>query len=146
VEINDPSVVVAIGDALAKAFQELRAWVSQRRAQTEVLDEKELAAVRAFQKAVVGTSQYVGNLDAGAAAGRARELEIAGLWSDAAIAFYGVNDKVAPLLHLKALSWSRPAQWIEAEVVRAGITLQEMNDLLLNLLAGRDPKSSSGAS
>lgn len=59
---------------------------------------------------------------------------MAELWSQAAIAFYGVNDKIVPLLHLKALSWSRPAQWIDDKVVEAGITLTEMNELLMQLL------------
>lgn len=58
-------------------------------------------------------------------------------WSSdrrAAIAFYGVNEKIAPLLHLKALSWSRPAQWIDEQVVAAGITLSEMNKLMIQIL------------
>jgi hypothetical protein len=43
-----------------------------------------------------------------------------------------------PLLHLKALSWSRPAQWIDEKVVEAGITLDEMNELLMQLLKTGD--------
>jgi len=42
---------------------------------------------------------------------------------------------IPPLLHLKALSWSRPARWIDEKVVAAGITLDEMNDLTLQILA-----------
>src|SRR5262249_5700701 len=96
--------------------------------------ERELNAVRAFQTAVINTSNYVGKLESGGHGDRAHEEELAKLWSDAAMAFYGVNDKIAPLLHLKALSWSRPAQWIDEKVVEAGISLTEMNELLIQLL------------
>ena len=130
----DPSVVVAVGDAITKAFQELRGWVAQRRARTTALGERELNAVHAFQTAVISTSNYVGKLEGGGQPDRGHEEELASLWSDAAIAFYGVNDKIVPLLHLKALSWSRPAQWIDKKVVEAGITLDEMNELLMQLL------------
>lgn len=133
-----PSVIVAVGDAITKAFQELRGWVTQRRARTTALGERELNAVRAFQTAVIGTSNYVGKLEGGAQPDRRHEEELAGLWSDAAIAFYGVNEKIVPLLHLKALSWSRPAQWIDEKVVEAGITLDEMNELLMQLLKTGD--------
>jgi hypothetical protein len=86
-----PSVIVAVGDAITKAFQELRGWVTQRRARTTALGERELNAVRAFQTAVIGTSNYVGKLEGGAQPDRGHEEELAGLWSDAAIAFYGVK-------------------------------------------------------
>ena len=134
----DPSAAIAVGDAITKAFQELRGWVAQRRARKAVLGERELNAVRTFQTAVISTSNYVGRLEGGGQADRRQEEELAKLWSDAAIAFYGVNDKISPLLHLKALSWSRPAQWIDEKVVEAGITLSEMNELLMQVLTQRD--------
>ena len=93
-----------------------------------------LTAVRAFQTAVIATSSYVGRLETGAKEDRSQEEKLANLWSDAAFAFYGVNDEIAPLLHVKALSWSRPARWIDEEVVKSGITLDKMNELLTQLL------------
>ena len=94
--------------------------------------------VRAFQTAVIRTSNYIGRLESGGQGDRTQEEELANLWSDAAIAFYGVNDKITPLLHLKALSWSRPAEWIDEKVVEAGITISEMNDLLTQILEKGD--------
>jgi hypothetical protein len=129
--MTDP---VAVGRALVEAFKALQGWVTDRQAQQTKLEEKELGAVRAFQTAVIATSNYVGRLEAGAEGDRPREEELASLWSDAAIAFYAVNKDIAPLLHLKALSWSRPARWIDEEVVKSGITLDKMNELLTQLL------------
>lgn len=99
-----------------------------------MLGVRELNAVHAFQTAVISTSNYVCTLEGGERPDREREEELAKLWSDAAIALYGVNDKMAPLLHLKALSWSRIAQWIDEKVVKVGITFTEMNELLMQLL------------
>lgn len=125
---------------MALAFQELRAWVDQRRKQRAELEDSEFQALRALQRAVLDTSHYVGNLEAGAAVNRGEEIRLSELWADAALNFYGVNDRISPLLHLKAYSWSRPARWIDEKVVEAGITLDEMNELLLQLL-GRDDTS-----
>jgi hypothetical protein len=124
----------AVGSAIIRAFAEFRSWVAQRRAQEAALEEKELSAVRAFQTAVIRTSSYIGRLESGGQPDRAHEEELANLWSDAALAFYGVNDKITPLLHLKALSWARPAPWIDQKVVEAGITITEMNELLTQML------------
>ncbi|MBZ0170482.1 hypothetical protein MELA_01924 [Candidatus Methylomirabilis lanthanidiphila] len=135
---DDLSTAAAVGSALAKAFQEFRRWVAQRLAQKTALEEKELNAVRAFQTAVIRTSNYIGSLEGGGQGDRRHEEDLANLWSDAAIAFYGVNDNIAPLLHLKALSWSRPAQWIDAKVIEAGITITEMNELLTQILEKGD--------
>jgi hypothetical protein len=125
---------VEVGRVIVEAFQALHSWVVHRQAQQTELGEKELTAVRAFQTAVIATSSYVGRLETGAKEDRSQEEKLANLWSDAAFAFYGVNDEIAPLLHLKALSWSRPARWIDEEVVKAGITLDKMNELLMQLL------------
>jgi hypothetical protein len=134
----DPSVAAAVGSTITSAFQEFRGWVVQWQARKTVLGERELNAVRTFQAAVVATSNYVGRIEGGEQGTRVHEEQLAELWSNAAIAFYGVNDKIAPLLHLKALFWSRPAQWIDEKVVEAGITLNEMNELLTRLLKKGD--------
>jgi len=133
-------MVTAVGDAIAKAYHEFIDLVAKRRAQKKALEERELQAIRAFQTAVISTSNYVNRLESGKRSDRKREEELAKLWSDAAIAFYGVNDQVTPLLHLKALSWSRPARWIDEKVVQAGITLDAMDKLLMDLLASTQKK------
>jgi hypothetical protein len=130
-----PADPVAIIRIITDSFAEFREWVSRVQLRRAALEQRELDAVRAFQTAVIGTSNYVARLESGLSGTRAQEEELANLWSDAAIAFYGVNDKVSPLLHLKALSWSRPAPWIDEKVVEAGITFDEMNKLLMQLLA-----------
>jgi hypothetical protein len=78
---------VAVGHALVEAFKALQGWVTDRQAQQTKLEEKELSAVRAFQTAVIATSNYVGRLEAGAEGDQPQEEELASLWSDAAIAF-----------------------------------------------------------
>jgi hypothetical protein len=93
----DPSAAIAVGDAITKAFQELRGWVAQRRARKAVLGERELNAVRTFQTAVISTSNYVGRLEGGGQADRRQEEELAKLWSDAAIAFYDMNALLSKL-------------------------------------------------
>lgn len=133
----DPTAIEPIGTVITNAFQEFRFWSNQRREQREELKDRERQALRALQRAVLDTSSYIGNLEAGAPGHREEEIRLSELWSDAALKFYGVNDRISPLLHLKAVSWSRPARWIDEKVVEAGITLDEMNELVLQLL-GRD--------
>lgn len=126
--------IVAVGKAIVVAVKELREWAAHLGSRRRALEEREEKAVRALQSAVIGTSNYVGRLEAGEPPDRRQEENLANLWSDAAIAFYGVNERIPSLLHLKALSWSRPARWIDEQVVAAGITLDEMNDLMVQML------------
>lgn len=102
------------------------------------LKDRELNAVRALQTAVVRTSIYIGKLEGGGEEDRTHEEQLASLWSDASNAFYAVNGRIARLLHLKALSWARPQQWIDEKVKKHGITLDEMNDLVLQIMKKGD--------
>ena len=131
---TEPSMISAVAEVAFKAGRELRDWFTRRRAQAKALEENELNAVRALNQAVMSTTNYIGRLEAGKRPVRKHEEELSKLWSDAALAFYVVNREISPLLHLKALSWSRPAKWIEEEVVKSGISLDEMNKLLMDLL------------
>jgi len=97
------------------------------------LAEREINAIRDLQSAVMQTNNYIGRLENGEDDDRDCEEKLANLLADSALAFKGINDKIIPLLQLKALSWSRPQKWIEEQVVEAGIPLSEMNDLLLQL-------------
>lgn len=123
-----------IGDVLIEAFRELREWGSRRQAQSDLLEEKELKAVQVFQDAVIKSSDYLGRLKNGESRNHERQAELVNLWSVAAIAFYGINEKIAPLLHLKAFYLSGQADWIDLKMTEAGITLAEMNDLLMQVL------------
>ncbi len=136
--IVDPSTTAAVGAAIVKAFAELRSWQQHQLTQKTTMDEKELSAVRALQRAVIRTSSYVGSLEGGDQGSREQEKNLADLWSEAAISFHGVNGNISPLLHLKSLSWSMPARWIDEKVQAAGSTLSEMNELVTQLLSKHD--------
>jgi hypothetical protein len=141
----DPTTLAEIYAALKKGFQELREWVTWRRAQATALEEREINAIRTFQTAVIETGKYLARRDRGENADRSQQEELANLWEDASIAFYAVNRKIVPLLHLKAYYLSRGAQWIDDKATEAGITLDEMNELLTELLTKGDTSSQAGS-
>ena len=57
-----------------------------------------------------------GNDENGQPESRVKEYELANLWGEAAGAFYGVDNNIAPLLLLKSQAWAAPTQWPEERV------------------------------
>lgn len=126
--------------ALAQLRQSLMDWIASRRARSAA----EQAAIAVLLDALTKTQVYLGDLDMRSASGtqgdpetdRVMERELARVWADAAAAFMGINQEVAPLLRLKSEAWARPMLWNDDRIREAGITIEDISNLAQRLLAG----------
>lgn len=132
------------GSTILSAFQQLRQWLADWGAAKREKREQEKQAIRVLLGALTKTQLYLGDLNSGKPADRAREQELANAWADAAGAFFGLNENVAPLLQIKSEAWARPEQWSEQRLDEAGVTIEAISALARKLLAGEDPSASPG--
>jgi hypothetical protein len=121
------------------ALKELREWFGDWFAMKKARNEREKHAVQVLLGTITKTQQYLGDLDAGNTVDRTRETELAVAWTDAAMAFHGINEEVAPLLQLKSEAWARPEAWSDRELREAGITIEAISEMARQFLAGKAP-------
>jgi hypothetical protein len=83
---------------------------------------------------ICDTKLYISTLKKGKSEDSEREALIAKLWHNAAVAMRRFDANLADKFFLKGDYWTEPASWTNADVKKAGITIDEMHEVCRQLI------------
>ena len=116
---------------LTDAVGQLDGWLDRLAKRRERAD----AAVKAVLLALNETQAYIADWNTGNRV-RERELLLARLWTDAAVAIRRKYPDFAQQLQMKAQYWTDPERWTATDVERAGISIKSVAGRARALLGG----------
>lgn len=116
----DPATLIA-------ALAALGVWLDRLNHELSRKSDARHEALTAVLAALSATKSHLyDDAELGAEEARAKEHELAQLWSTAAAAVNSVDSDMSALFMMKSDSWSRPSAWPDERVQVAGISIEEV--------------------
>jgi hypothetical protein len=112
---------------LIAALAALGVWLDRLNHELSKKSEARHEALTAVLAALSATKSHLyDDVELGAEEARAKEHELAQLWSAAAGAVNSVDSDMSTLFMMKSDAWSRPSAWSDERIQAAGISIEEV--------------------
>jgi hypothetical protein len=118
-------------------FDRLLAVLGMMRENKRLERERRDQALRAISAALIATKAYIVARQGGAAVDTSREIEIAGLWNEAAIPLGSIDPDFAARCFIKGGYWLEPGVWGDDQVRAKGIAIDQVFEETERMLRSR---------